>query len=277
MTQADRSSLTALLDRAGQVQRSGCTEASLQRLDAAVEIATVVLAGSSTTQPDVDRATGVLRAALDALEVDHGPVSAVATVERTVRAGDASADLPATVAVTFQDGHVQQVGVGWDAYDLSSLRAGESVTVSGTLANGAALPAKAVITRAASVAELRALLDALAASGDLAGVAAHDLRAVHARAAAAETAGDGTRVESELQAFRTYVTGAHADRISVVSKTHSSLRSSAGCQPSPGSTCCATGSPSCRTAAASSAAPPATCMLASRRSRRPRPRTGHRS
>lgn len=63
----DTAALEDAVARAAAVDRSAWTPASLAELDAAVEVARVVLAGSRATQQDVDAATALVVAALDGL------------------------------------------------------------------------------------------------------------------------------------------------------------------------------------------------------------------
>lgn len=68
LTTTDQGALRAVVDEANQVDRARYSGATLRDLDHAVEIGSVVLAGSTASQDDVDDATALIRSALDALE-----------------------------------------------------------------------------------------------------------------------------------------------------------------------------------------------------------------
>lgn len=109
----DTSALTALVTRADGVLRSVYSEDSLADLDAAVEIARVVLASSSPSQAAVDAAEATVTSALDGLViVGEVPDPTVTPAKITVVEGDAIA-LPATVTVTAFDGSTTQQSVTW--------------------------------------------------------------------------------------------------------------------------------------------------------------------
>lgn len=70
--EVDTAALEALVARAGAIDRGKYTAASVARLDRALEVADVVLAGSRATQADVDAAAAQLDAALDQLRRGRG-------------------------------------------------------------------------------------------------------------------------------------------------------------------------------------------------------------
>lgn len=115
---ADLSPLQAVADRANALTRDVYTAASLADLDAAREIAAVVLAADEPTQARAQAALSLLTEALDALVI-HGevPPPTVTPVELTVVDGDAIG-LPDTVTVTAFDGAVTNEEVTWSAPDI---------------------------------------------------------------------------------------------------------------------------------------------------------------
>ena len=116
----DRTALATVLGEAGRVDRTRYTPESLGRLDAAVEIGKVVTAGSTPSQADVDRATALVRTALDGL-VEPDTTAPVVTATVTGPVAGSSSGRSVTLTATDAGSGVASVeyaldGGAWTAY-----------------------------------------------------------------------------------------------------------------------------------------------------------------
>ena len=134
---ADTTQLQAAADRAAAIDRDIVTADSLAVLDAAVDIADVVLASSAPAQDKVDAALARLTAALDGLELTGDePAPTVLPAAVDVVEG-APLTLPATVDVRRWNGAIQTEQVTWsDA--VSWISGPGTYTLSGVTASGRA-------------------------------------------------------------------------------------------------------------------------------------------
>lgn len=142
-TPADTSELEALVDQMNGILRSVYSEESLAGLDAALEVADLVLAASDPSEEQVAAATALVQEAFDALVVvGEVPDPTANPVSVSVVDGDAIA-LPATVTVTAFDGRTHDETVAWA--DVLDWIDGPGVyTVNGVTENG--YPAVATVT-----------------------------------------------------------------------------------------------------------------------------------
>ncbi|WP_344096741.1 glycosyl hydrolase 53 family protein [Microbacterium deminutum] len=142
---ADTSALAAAVARAGALNRSVFSAASLKTLDGAVEVADVVLGAMSPAQSAVDGALVLFDAAFAGLElVGEAPPPVVTPVAITVVDGDPIA-LPSTVAVTAYDGAVTHPAVTWSSAVKWIAGTGE-YTIPGVTASGLAAAASVTVT-----------------------------------------------------------------------------------------------------------------------------------
>jgi len=113
-TPADTSELEARVDQLNGITREVYSEDSLEALDAALEVANIVLAASVPTEQQVADALELLGRALDGLVVvGEVPAPTVGAVAVSVVDGDAIV-LPVDVTVTAFDGRKHQEAVTWD-------------------------------------------------------------------------------------------------------------------------------------------------------------------
>jgi len=140
---ADTTDLEALVAQMNGLVRSVYSSDSLAVLDAALEVANIVLAASEPTEDQVDQATALVNDAFDALVVvGEVPDPTVNAVSITVTDGDPVL-LPETVTVTAFDGRTHTETVTWD--DLLSYIDGTGVyMLHGVTENG--YPATATVT-----------------------------------------------------------------------------------------------------------------------------------
>ncbi len=140
---ADTTDLQAAVDRAEGIDRGVVTPASLRELDAALEIADVVLASSAPDRDKADAALALLTAALDGLELaGEEPAPTVAPVTIEVLDGEALG-LPPTVDVLRWNGATVAQVVTWSEAAADIAGPGE-YTIAGRTEAG--LPATAKIT-----------------------------------------------------------------------------------------------------------------------------------
>lgn len=143
---ADTSALESAVARAAAINRSVYTAESLAALDAAVEIADVVLGADAPAHADVDAALVLVDAALDGLVLDgEPPAPTVSPVTITVVDFD-PVELPATVTLTHHDGATEEQGVTWSADDLAAIDGPGVYTVHGTTSEGLAATATVTVT-----------------------------------------------------------------------------------------------------------------------------------
>jgi arabinogalactan endo-1,4-beta-galactosidase len=142
---ADTTPLQAAVDRAEAIDREIVTPASLATLDAALEIAEVVLASSAPAKDKVDGAVAVLEEALDGLElIGEEPAPTVVPVKIELVEGDALT-LPASVEVRRWNGAVVTQRVTWSEA-ASQISGAGRYTVTGRTEAGLAATAKITVT-----------------------------------------------------------------------------------------------------------------------------------
>jgi arabinogalactan endo-1,4-beta-galactosidase len=139
----DTADLTALVERAGDVDRSAATPGSLEPLDEAVRIGRLVLSSAAPVADRVEAAEAKLTAAFAGLVLaGEAPTPTVLPVAVTVAEGE-NVSLPATVKVRAWDGAVRTEPATWsDAaswitgpgeYEVSGRAAGSPVTATVTV------------------------------------------------------------------------------------------------------------------------------------------------
>lgn len=141
----DTTALAAAVARAGEVDRSAVTADSLAALDAAREIAGVVLAATAATQSQVDAALAQLLDAIAALAVDgEVPLPSTRPVAISVVDGTPIV-LPSTVEVVEFDGAVSDDPVVWSS-SVALIEGPGVYRISGTTARGLAALATITVT-----------------------------------------------------------------------------------------------------------------------------------
>ena len=142
---ADTTPLEDAVDRAEGIDRDVVTPESLVALDAALEVAAVVLASSAPAQATTDAALALLDEALGQLELrGDEPAPEVLPVTVTVVEGEDLA-LPATVDVRRWNGAVVAQAVTWSAAASDIAGAGR-YTVSGRTEADLSATAKITVT-----------------------------------------------------------------------------------------------------------------------------------
>ncbi|RLK48964.1 glycosyl hydrolase 53 family protein [Microbacterium telephonicum] len=142
---ADTGDLRDAVARARGLDRTVITAESLVALDAALEIADVVLASSAPAADVVARATTRITDALAALElVGQEPAPVVLPVALTIAEGDPVA-LPGEVDVRRWNGVVEAQGVSWSTA-TSEITGPGTYTVPGTTDAGLAASAQVIVT-----------------------------------------------------------------------------------------------------------------------------------
>ena len=138
--------LRAAVDRAEAVDRDIVTEDSLAALDAALEIAHVVLASSAPVAAHVAEAQHRVEIALVGLElVGEAPAPTALPAVVVLVEGDEIA-LPDTVAVRAWNGVVHTEDVAWNAAAVAELAGSGSYRVPGVTASGLAAIATVTVT-----------------------------------------------------------------------------------------------------------------------------------
>ncbi len=145
VTGADTTALQDAVGRAEGIDRDAATPASLEPLDAALEIAAVVLASSAPAGDKVDAALALIEAALDGLELaGEEPAPHVEVVTVRIVEGDAL-ELPATVDVRRWNGTVDAQPVTWSTAAADIAGSGE-YRISGRTTDGLAARADITVT-----------------------------------------------------------------------------------------------------------------------------------
>ena len=142
---ADTSALADLVDRSEALDREAVTAESLVALDAALEIADVVLGSAAPSQAKVDAALAALEAAWAALElVGEEPAPTVLPVTLAVVEGSPIA-LPATVQVRRWNGVRADQDVEWSAA-VDAIAGSGRYEIPGTTEAGLAAAATVTVT-----------------------------------------------------------------------------------------------------------------------------------
>jgi len=142
---ADTTALAAAVERAESLTRSVFTAESLARLDAAVEVAEVVLGATVPSQERVDAALARMTEAFDGLQVvGETPAPVVTPVTVTLAEGDPVV-LPERVTVTFYDGSREEQAVMWSSA-VEWIQGAGDYTITGTTEDGLAATARVLVT-----------------------------------------------------------------------------------------------------------------------------------